>query len=408
MEPQPLKRFLKPRDGHTARRKGARDEDPSVLRYSRPEIRIDPKTVAVATTVVDEVLSNLDAYYERNWRNQSDIPLDKNHMWESVEATLRENAVKVWERRERDQFEDKRAIEYTLPVTGEQIIHSTLPKKKYNHERYFYFKGHKYDMTMIYYSRSKHKFESYGRYSLLDPVPNTKAIYGKLRIRGVHSDADIRQSFNGNYYYHCGSRNPWERTSLPKFEGKVDSINVDFGKDTVITHLVTMGRALYTNSFPYYKEEYEEYQIPKNYRLTYILEKENHCITKFEVQYRKHSSKQWISLGEFTGNADRLTQVRHVFETPITAQYFRIIPKVYNSSPSIQFAFYTPSPTSERTSTELADTVTYTIIHPSERRYYSSYWNYKDRYGDTSHRTKRTQNRAIYHVKNMDAFTDEN
>lgn len=406
IERQPRRRHLKPRDGHTARFKGQRDDDPVYVTFDTDTTRIDKHTVVRPATVFDDYKFN--AYHSKY--HKGDIPLNKANLWKDVIDVLEENAIGKRVRRVRDSRRDKKAIDYVLPVTGERIIRDSerKPPSRY-HTRFFNFMGKKYDTTMIYYSNRKHSFEPYGRFKYLPVDPTIHPIKGKMKLKGNQTAIQINQRIHHTNY--AGKRED-HAFRYPLYEKDFLYTEVDFGKDVSITHLSMMGRSLNTGRFPVF-EEAKEYGLDHKYQLIFVVERDAQYVTKFEVQYRVHSSKKWISAGDFTGNNDRLTEHRIQFETPIVAQFFRIIPITYNGSPSMNFQFFTSVPVEEKDTADAQETVTYSLINPSEQHYLLGG---AGRYGCNcsackarlDHNTRRTQNRSEYSVKNLDRLDPPN
>lgn len=404
IEWQPRKRHLKPRDAHTARLKGERDRDPLCVEYTNDPIRIDKHTLVRPVTAFD--CHNFEAYNDGRYgwnHNGSDIQLNKNRMWEDVLDILEKNAIKKEKIKRvkkycRNQYKDKKYIEYTLPIIGEMIIRDTVRKTPSRYStRYINFNGKKLDTTMIY-TRRYPTFEPFGRLVFLPPDPTIFPIKGKMKLKGNTSALNIEQSLGLGYLaYPDDSDGAY---FLPRYEKDFQHIEVDFGKDVTITHLSTMGRSLLTGRFPNTLEEATKYNLDWRNPIKYIREHYAHYVTKFEVQYRIHSSKEWISAGLFTGNNDRITEKRIQFEEPITAQFFRIIPITYDGSPSMNFTFYT-NVSSEQKSSDDVDTITYSLLAPSDNHYHINASDGTYRYKEDTHQSRRRQQRSDYSIKNI-------
>ena len=74
----------------------------------------------------------------------------------------------------------------------------------------------------------------------------------------------------------------------------------------------------------------------------YVNEIEKKWVTSYTIQVRIDSGKKWNSLGKFTGNHDRLTEVVHPLDSRIYVRYVRFIPKTYCNYPGLQVSLFGP------------------------------------------------------------------
>lgn len=404
IEQMPRCRFLKPRDGHTARMKGVHDPNPVSVSFEMKTKRIDRHTTVRPATVFDDY--DFTAYFDPSHLSR-DIPLNKNHLWHDVLEVLEKNAIRKHTHVTDGRYADKQVTDYYLPITGERVFRDILRRPKYPYNpRYVMYRGKKIDTTMIYYNPRRDVLELYGKYKYASADPNIHVIEGKMKLKGNYRALTIQQClgnalrarYQNGYYNTYGYANDF------------DHIEVDFGKDVLITHLSTMGRALTMQNF-HIHDKSDGYVSGHNHAVLVVNEKDVQCVTKYEVQYRLQSSKKWISAGEFTGNHDRLTENRIQFDDPITARYFRIIPVAYKGSPSMSFVFYTSVPTKEEKDASCPDTVMYTVDTPAKLRYYakSNKCNgYCCRNSSTCRRndSRRTQARSDLSVKKFGKDVD--
>ena len=273
------------------------------------------------------------------------------------------------------------------------------------------FMGKKLDTTLIYYASQSTRtipFEPYERFKFLPKDPGIIPITGVMKLIGEHSALEISQSLSP---YPYSKKITEFDARLPKYEKNYKYTDVNFGKDTCITHLSIMGRGLRTESFPN-RSEADRYNLHIHQQIAYINFKSHHYVTKFEVQYRVHSSRKWTSVGIFLGNNDRLTEVRIQFGSAVFAQFFRIIPIHYVGSPSMRFVFYTPAikegHMSDNHMPQLSKTLTYTVTYPSKHQYGRQFANCNcDRcLGVTSHGAHRKNYRSDLSIKKLRTLND--
>lgn len=366
IEPQPRRRGLKARDNHTARVKNTRTTSPVRIDF-KPEIeQIDKHTSVRYTTAFDD--AGFEMYCDKSWRGEG-ILLGKNHLWDVAVASLEEHAVAKHTHRVRDQFKGTYVTDYQLPITGEQIIHTTHTKPKARHSsRYFYFMGKKMDTTMIYYTPKKNVYEPYGRFVYVEKDPLTVPITGKMKLVGNTDAITINQAEHA--IGSCSKDTPFDFT-YPVYQKDFKYIEVDFNKDVTITHISTMGRTIHLGRRTYYEDSSDQY-FGKHHDIQYAKERSVHCVTSYRIEARTRLTKKWFVVGDFPGNTDRLTENYIRFEEPITAQFFRITPLSYNTSPSMNFRFYTMSDSSVEEEETKTKTLTYTLYHPSDQHYKTS------------------------------------
>jgi hypothetical protein len=411
LEDQPRRKFLDWNDGHTARMKGVVDtEQPYVvcdldLQHMHSNVYIKP-----ISALDDLVLGNSRKFLDsgkacrRSWLISDDpdktsVQLTKANTWKSVIDILESNAVSKSVRKTRNMFNDKFEINYTLPVVSDQIVKlydiNTNKKNIASNQNRIRWQGKNYKTNTLYYSSSIHKFHEFGKYKLVDKKAlGLSPLYGSIKEKGVDLPRRLTEWCTNTHYDMGYKRDPYNHINHP-FTGKLLSIDIDLSVDTQVSHISTMGKRYECYSFPTL-EERRSFNISGMGVFNYITEKTHHYVCRYQVLVRRHSSKQWISLGSFEGNKDRLTEVLHAFPELVLARYIRIVPESYNGSPSMQIALY--NNTTDMSSSESAKTINCKLLLPSKKRYYMRYDSMKNcglGYDET-HGRKRLLNRSKF------------
>lgn len=359
--------------------------------------------------------------------------LNTRGIWSDAIETLLDNAtnVRIVKRSNLSHLTHP-TFEFDLPVTDEitkvydNIRDSTSrkSKKKLGSDE-FVWRGKTYSKSVIYTIHgSDEKFPSFtpvGQYTYITLPDGTREVVPHMKIKAtcIAGNYQVKRT-SVKYYWYWGysgvdfngiHRDRYFSRFLEKYQGRFDHIEFDFGKDTNITHIATMGMP-YIES--YYPQKRRRTGMPKYCYIRYTWEQCNHYVSRYEVQVRQHSSKNWISLGYFAGNSDRLHEKINQFETPISVQYVRVIPIDWGLSPSMCVRFFGAKPNVE--AKDNPELVTYQLeadkqvtYHPyySNWRKHDSWWYPKgDRYSAKRSRERSRHSTAVKKI-NMGADPDD-
>ncbi len=443
--------FLKVRDGHTARVKGYKFSDTLEATINSPFIKIDDNTVVVYNTELDEHLglsseSKLAEYGKYpSWMNTGllwkTLVLDKSKRWELVDHLKSIALTQTICRNSCSRDPDE--VVFVLPVTGYTVFRTkdslSKTKKRTKKKGKFFFRNVLYDSKILYYSYKPYEFTPMFKLSTLkrlDPIPGTDLAKAYTSTKGEFRGAKIHDSIElGTGDYSSYYKN---RVSYPKeYEGELESINVKFTRISRLSHIDVQGRRLEVSSFPTYEDEFNAFHIPLHRGLEFVTDKSDHWVSKFEIRYWHFTLCTWISLGVFTGNNDRFTQVRHIFKDNFITSDIQIIPKAFVGSPSMQFEIFRktgnvneytdevpPEPTIDKFAQITADaTVSVTVQFPNLKRYkrinptrtkyaripfcnYPGSTPYRYRDSGKNSGSKRTHNRSKLHLDNV-YYSDE-
>nr|CAB3263785.1 lactadherin [Phallusia mammillata] len=138
---------------------------------------------------------------------------------------------------------------------------------------------------------------------------------GKISHRSVTSSSVAHWlSFYWNAHLARLNRGGMFNGWIPHYDDVNQYIQIDLGEPTAITGVLTQGVSRWTR---------------------------HQCITKFRVAFSK-DGQQWSFYADgptpkiFNGNNDKDTVVRNMFETPILARYFRLLPYEWLRHPALR------------------------------------------------------------------------
>jgi hypothetical protein len=414
------------RDNHTGRRKGITDDEVLHIEYYPETERLDSDSQIRYTTALD------DALEATQYGMTIPEELTRAQLWEVVPEVLEASNIRKWKHKASCCYNNawhKHGIEYTLPITGAKLITiakaGKLDSAKLNrqqrknatrYKRFMVCDGKRYDTTMLYYERNSYNFEKYGRYTMLDLNRlNLKEIrHGSIKVKGTNLAGcqvdwiNRRQELFSSLYkfepvFVGTEKQHTAKHSDPIYRGQLTSLDIKLEQDQLITHISTMGKIHHLGEFPYYEPSGDWSQGIRNWHrywrprregkfIKYVSNRSKQFVTKYQIHIRRHSSKQWINLGSFSGNTDRLTEVLHEFIPPVTAQFIRIIPETYVGSPSMQISLLGPQ--------EIIDnayaTAKCNLFYPSSKRYHATSYRckYEARRLKYEHRIRKTKTRS--------------
>lgn len=435
LEIQPRKRFIDARDKHTGRNKGCRDNSLPVVSCTKKHIDIADNAYVVQETILDTVLDSYDVS-EFSYDDHI-ISLNHNKNWKYIPELLEANYIRKRYIRSTNIYGHKKTIEYTLPIIGERLVvnqtNQIVPKSKI-----LVLNGKKYNTKFLYRCRSEIDFIKHDKFELVDIEKlglyevSIKSInvHGSTHGNNVYGNvksyctAINRNRIKDNYtnYYHAVESysisnslynlNNYDNYRINKGnKGNtlplVKHTDIDLSKDTLITHISTMGKMYDIYTFPTW-EQCKKYGLDYSFytsvnKISYIKENDKCYVIKYKLLVRKHSEKRWISLGSFTGNNNRTTEVLHKFDEPITVQYIRIIPESYVGLPIMQVALYSDkASTNKATIDNNQNSIIYTINNPSNKRYVISYKSLDKRDTAKFNNLQRVKNRTLMRSLEID------
>lgn len=310
--------------------------------------------------------------------------LAKKNTWDVIDTMESECIKKIT--RHHPNADGQRIAIYTLPAV-ESVLQKEIPEAKFNRNtlnkkkketRWMVIDGVKYDTDLIHTSTFGISFTPYGVYNHVEPPVGSERLKGAIDVKfdtkstkstksiknstdvdrvdranrvkkdkkNRHDDRDSREldicmiDTRRNICstdMHKGHMNKMSEHRLPICTRKVIHVDVDLGKNMQIDAVSTMGRNHEIHSRLEYDIDHWS-AMYVNKRIKFVREKESHFVTSFALLYRQHGSKNWISLGNLSGNADRLTEVLTKFD--LVARYLRFVPLTYTRSPSFQIGVF--------------------------------------------------------------------
>lgn len=317
-------------------------------------------------------------WYNNQWETRS---LNKKDLWKLVPEELEKNCTSRKEKTVGDgSGRYTKEITYHLPVETETLIDSKISlhpqqifspqqsfptKRKSRLAKYiescFLYKGQYLDPSIVYKKTNDDQFVKYGTFKKITIPPNTVLLKAKTKTHG-----------KGNIQCHLlGKKIKKEKSNLKASEQTptVEYMEIDLGKDTSLSMISTMGKVHDIDIFPSTDEEYKQVSNNKNNKISFVTETNHEYLTSYQVHVRKHSDKEWIKIGTFSGNSDRLTEVAHSI-TPIKVQYVRIIPLTFHGSPSFQVGLYGEKQANTIFEKQNSvETLVYVLTHPSQQKH---------------------------------------
>jgi hypothetical protein len=329
--------FSQARDNHTLRHKG------KYHKIKNPEIEYEKNVVEISKNKELTCKTELDDSFDLDsikpcYRWICDpIILKKKCLWK-VEDILEEKSIK---KKTKVNYCGNVVKTYELP-----IIRQEIKNKIYDHKpkKWFWWKGKKYDTRILHDNN-------------LVPIcklpENYTGLTGKISINGSKLD-------------HCKISFAKNVTTIiehndKEFKGKVNSFDIDLGKDTFIKSIGTKGEAYDICSFPS-ADECKKESIPNLEYVKYAYNNRKTFITKYKLFYKLDKTNTWINFGMLKGNNNRYDEVKH--DLGITARKLRIVPLSWSIHPFMQILLY------GNTNKVESNTVEYQIEIPSRKKYH--------------------------------------
>jgi len=352
-------------------------------------------------SIVDE---SLDISKTNRFAQQKSY-LAKKNTWNVLDI-LEANYIK--KRTKQDNLAvDQKMLIYSLPVV-EAVFNREKPSVKLNkilsHKkdritRWMVIDGVKYDTNIIHVSTHGISFTPYGVYKHADPPAGSTRLDGRITTvydlkynkkqellkskrrskytPESHSLPEIEIGMINTYHeeastdMHKGREKFSAEYRLPPCTTRILHVEVDLGDDVQIDAISTVGRAHTIHSRTEHDSDYWS-DTYVNKVIRFVREKESHFVTSFDLLYRKHKSKDWISLGSMQGNGDRLTEV--LTQVDLVARYLRFVPLTYTRSPSFQIGVFGKSIPKKSVSTVEpinTKTIEYEVFVPSRKMFYT-------------------------------------
>ncbi len=384
-----------------------------------PQLQVRAPTNEVEKNVYLIGRSDFDQHFEIN---RDGIPqrLDgsKQDPWRNVMQILTENATAVRiPKKSNLRHWHRPKFEFDLPITSEVIkvdqpeIDDTAAVShtwRSTDIDTFMWRGKMYHGLGIYARNNSSTgrfptFDLLGTYQYIDVPKGMSQLKAKMKIRAkCLTGAFTVDTTNptGKIEYHYTRYHDDDHPVIygsdtrytEKFTGTIDYVEFDFGSNVSIDGVATMGMPHIAANYP---QRRRKTGMPINCWITYALEQKHHYTTKYAVLIRQTSSKKWVSLGPFFGNNDRFHEKFNKFDTPIFAQYIRIIPLDYRDSPSMSIRFFGTSSIVNIKDTSNA-VATYTVAVETPRNYMLNYgdsgidrWNHPREEDAGAKRTRR-------------------
>lgn len=382
--PEDINSYIPPRESHTIRQKGEKDDTKLIISSTKVSTKIGKYSYLTPVTILDKIklpytcsqknrryiyyYGSYDYYNNENIRFNLDLTLDNNKLWEKIIDILEENNISKRIKRSdySSNYPDKYEIEYELPIIGNTI---TRYQKKQRKTLRFRNKNYNVNMLYIINSYDPFTFNPYGNFKFADKSLNR--IYGSVKIKYCkgYRYRDIVCMINPKYNYSSNWYLDFKKKDIYEYA------EVDLGENMEITHIGTMGLRHNVTYFPNCFEE-KEYGLPSYPKITIATDNEKIWVTSYTVFVRVNSGKKWIGLGKYTGNKDRLTEVVHKFDQKVIARYVRVIPKTYSKFPGFQISLFGPN-SSKNKNEDTDTTIIYTVKYPSKRKYKLYGFGYK-------------------------------
>jgi len=385
---------LPERSGVSVVNRGEQDDLEDVcISYNKYLEHLGDGMYSYPITVVDEYMDwgrfeSINVYGLSFGRNGSvgayELPLSKRKMWDEVIEILEENCVRQKKTpralRSSRMYQTRESMTYSLPIIGQKDFNNEaiqLLKKK---NTIFKWMGHSYSMDdeIVYVVRKGGRLTSVGSYKYVE-LKGVERLVGDIKAQGVASDCNYMRSFikpanatwKNDYFKAIVDKKSVTHSTTENGRVYHDTnhsvykrfIEVDFGENTEVTHVSTMGRPVPYHVFP---RDIKERQKHGSIRVCDDRNFPREYITKYAVWAKVKGGKTWENIGRFTGNNDVFNEVCHEFADPIHAQKIRIVPISYSNALSFRVSLFGPTKTEIK---EQEPTVEYTVIYPSKCRY---------------------------------------
>lgn len=389
-----------------------------VLLYSyQPAEDLSSDTRIVFRTAFDDSSVRKNANKYKYSVESFESNLNRKNAWEEALELLTTNAVRaVRPAYHNIQNYYAREIHFELPVIREEIIHEERPDTK-SDKGDFNWLGKIYNCSKLYQIREtgcpkRPEFREFGSYQ-----------YADIPIGTVQKKASIRVSArteSGSYHIcglnpddYWGTRGELLSQFAEDYQGTLRHVEFDFGCDTDISHISTMGMPYITDKFP---GKTKKTRMPRGAYIQYLREQRNHYVKKYRVYARADHSSQWHIVGVYAGNTDRLTEVTVTLESPVIARFIRIIPLEYGDTPSMRIRFFGRGELNVESIDNKPETVTYQLTIPTGT---PGVLNYSNPFHDSwyhpkneSHKTLRGKSRIVSskmvkYIRNRKIFDDE-
>lgn len=315
------------------------------LSYKKYITGLDTKAFFVPMTLLDESLElegiNLDRYLRCGGNTaRADITLSHGNLWAIVIDHLTKISVKILE--DRRLTDTNQSIVYSkkyfVPIVGKKLLCTV--RKITKTARFFSDEASQPLYVRVSSETRRDEFLPYGKvkYAYL----NVPRIYGSLSLSrdygGVvshirpeehmrHSDGRIESKCKDNGQY----------------------AEIDLGKNTVVTHVSTMGK---------------RHDIHRHgAELHYVEETAKNWVSTYVLYARRDSQHVYTRLGKYSGNTDRLTEVVHELDQPMNVRYLLFVPLSHSNYRTMQIGIFGPS---EKPDTG-SENIEYTLIMPCKK-----------------------------------------
>lgn len=142
------------------------------------------------------------------------------------------------------------------------------------------------------------------------------------------------------------------------------------GTGTKVQYIGVMGEPPSTRTFPNRKFEPHLPNGSYSSTVTVVTDHDKNYNQTFSLYGRIDGSKQWIKIGNYTGNNDCFTEVVNDISKDIpdsiTFRYLKVVPITYTNYPSMRFGLYGDPKDIEPETVNRAETVRYTVTYRSE------------------------------------------
>ena len=325
----------------------------------------DDGSVEVGVTVVD-------SYFGKDFLSGRENSLNKGRIFDEVISILETSAVAM--RCVYKHFTVERI--YSVPLAAHQLflpvalsdaysrlpndagaIHAAKKDATQDQSAFLSYCGRRYDIKYIYLfnAHGRTPLTPIGLYhppcALADHPAAMKLDYSVLHLprNMFRRCAHLNSGCPGSQHL-IGWQQPSETACL----------TIDLGSFRHVTHIATAGRYPALERFP--KKEYTNRRTNRRRRwqrkpdsgsqeaFVHIVRPDEAAalswVTSYSVWYRSRRSRQWISLGDFAGNADctseRAHSLQHHFNSPggLFTRYLRFLPTGHVHQPVMRVAVY--------------------------------------------------------------------
>lgn len=365
-----------PWHGHTVRRMHRFYDIPRISYETSPSTATLIKYTELDMAYLDRFGVFRPDNINRSWFVTSAYSLNRHVAWSWMPEILQRCTTRAVKPKV-DPRDGCVSEKYHLPVTHVKIIRrdkEPKPRKVFH-------------LGKSYHPDKLHVVNSGGSLVPLDSsikvFPKKDQLFFKVTVQGKCYHPFVSRTERRTCFCATPEVRSPTATTLPAFRGQVRSVTLNFGKDTQIHHLRLRGRPLCVHTI-----------YLSGVPLQYVRESRPRHLTKFSVQVRMHRSRQWIGLGEFTGPADRFSEI--MIPIDMCVQFVRIMPLQWlGGAPDMDIRAYRSAPQKEEHEDWVApdETVTYSLEQPSGRNYilWGPWWKEGRLKCTTSNRTHKKQ-----------------